>query len=224
MPQSSAHCPSKTPLRSARNHVSIDPARDRVDLAAERRDPPRVDHVPLGRRHVQLDRPSLRDAEAVDRDDAVRVAVLPRELRAGHLDLEVLLAGARRRDVLDPGELDEDEGGDDHEQEDGERRPGELERARPVDLRAVRVARPVAAPVADDEGDQEPFDEQEDPEADERDEPEALRDPLGVRRLGRHRREAAVARTRGCGRCEQRDERAGRDDGLGVEPHAAGIL
>ena len=107
----------------------VDGAGDRVDLAAERGDPPRVDHVPVGRRHAQLDRASLGDAEPVDRDHAVRVAVLPHELRALDVDDEVLLPAGRGGHVLDPGELHEDERRDPDEKQ-RRARPSRRARAR----------------------------------------------------------------------------------------------
>jgi hypothetical protein len=63
---------------------------DRVHLSAQCRDPPRVDDVPVGRGDVKLDRPPLGRTHPVDRHDAVRIAELPRELRADHVDDEVL--------------------------------------------------------------------------------------------------------------------------------------
>ena len=90
---------------SASNHVSFVRPGDRVDLAAERGDPPGVDDVRVGRAHDELHRDAGRRAHLVDRDDAVRVLVLPVELAAGHLDLELLLSGRRVGDVLDPREL-----------------------------------------------------------------------------------------------------------------------
>ncbi len=163
-------------------------------------------------------------AEPVDRDDAVRVAVLPRELRADHLDDEVLLAARGGGDVLDAGQLREDECGDREQDHDGRDRPRELEPVGAVDLRPVGVARPASPPVADDEHDQQHLDEQEDREDEGGDEPAALADALGVRRLGRDGREAAVARE--CPRSvgEQRDERAGDGGGVPPEAHGAGIL
>ena len=131
----------------------VDPARDCVDLPAERRDPPRVDDVPVRRRDVELDRAPLRRAQPVDRDDAVRVAELPRELRADDVDDEVLAPRARGRDVLDPGQLREDEGSDREQDQHRADRPRQLEAVRPVDLRSVGVPRPVSAAVADHERD-----------------------------------------------------------------------
>ena len=224
MPQSSAHCPRNTPERFALEPRRVHRAGDRVDLAAERRDPPGVHDVPVGRGHLELDGPPLGRAEPVDRDDAVRVAELPRELRAGHLDDEVLLAAGRGGDVLDARQLREDERGDREEDHDGRDRPRELEPVGAVDLRPVRVARPVSPPVADDEHDEQHLDEQEDREDEGRDEPPALADALRVRRLGRDRREAAVARE--CRRSvgEQRDGRAGDGGDVPPEAHGAGIL
>ena len=210
------------PLR--REPGGVDPAGDRVDLAAEGRDPPGVDDVPVRRRDLQFHGAPLGRSQPVDRDDPVRIAVLPGELRAGHLDNEILVARGRGRDVLDLRELREHERRDreqDHHRPD---RPGELEAVRAVDLGAVGITRPVAAAIAHDEQDKQHLDEQEDPEDERRDEPPALADAVGVRGLRRDRREAAVTRERrGCAR-EQHDERADDGDDVPPEAHGAGIL
>ena len=98
----------------------VRPTGDRVDLPAERGDPPGVDDVSVGRAHDEPNRHAGRRAHVVDRDGAVRILVLPVELAAGHLDLELLLAGGRVGDVLDPRQLDEDERPDDEEHDDRE--------------------------------------------------------------------------------------------------------
>ena len=195
-----------------------------VELSAELRDPPRVDDVPVRRSDEELDGPALRRSHPVHRDDAVRVPVLPRELRADDLDDEVLLAAGRGRHVLDDRQLDEHEGSDRAQDEHRSDRPGQLQPVRPVDLRPVGIAGATPSPVPDDEEDQQALDEHEDREGKGRDEPVALADRLGVRRLGCHRREAAVPAE--CDRRigDERDERA--EDGDGVPPgrHGAGIL
>ena len=56
-------------------------------------------------------------------------------------------------------------------------------------LRAVLEPRTAAAAVLPDERDEQSLDEHEDREDEDRDEKPAVTDPLGVRRLGRHRRE-----------------------------------
>ena len=86
---------------------------------------------------MELDGPALRRSHSVHRDDAVRVPVLPRELRADDLDDEVLLAAGRGGHVLDDRQLDEDEGPDRAQDEHRSDRPGELEAVRAVDLGAV---------------------------------------------------------------------------------------
>ena len=48
-----------------------------VELASESRDPPRVDHLEVRRRHLQSRRLPDGCAQAVDGDDAVRVGVVP---------------------------------------------------------------------------------------------------------------------------------------------------
>ena len=186
----------------------VELAWDRVDLPSERRDPPGVDDVPVGRRHVELDGASLGRVHAVDRDGAVRIPELPRVLGARDLDDEVLPTGGRRRDVLDPRELREHEGRD-REQDDHRRhRPRQLETGRSVDLRPVGVAGAPPASIAEHEQQQRHFDEQEDGQAEGGDEPEARRDALGVRRLGRDGSESPVARDRRPGpRAAQRARR-----------------
>jgi hypothetical protein len=193
----------------------VDPARDRVDLPGERRNPPRVDHVPVRRGHEELHGATLRRAEPVEGIDAVRIAELPRELRARHVDDEVRRARGRGRDVLDLRELREHERGDHEEDHDGPERPGELEPRRAVDLRAVRMARAPAAAVADHERDQEAFDEDEDREAEDRDEEIALVDPLGVGRFGRDGGESAVPREGRGGEHGRRDHGADQDEWAG---------
>ena len=116
-------------------------ARDRVDLAAERGDPPRVDDVRVRGGHLEAHGHAGRRAHLVDRDDAVRILVLPVELPAGHLDLELLLTRRSFRDVLDSRQLDEHEGRDEEEHDDRAGRPRELELRRAVGLRAVLEAR-----------------------------------------------------------------------------------
>ena len=164
-------------------------ARDCVDLAAERGDPPRVDDIRVRGGHLEAHGHAGRRAHLVDRDDAVRILVLPVELPAGHLDLELLLTRRGFRDVLDSRQLDEHERRDEEEHDDRAGRPRELELRRAVGLRAVLEAWAILPPVLDDERDQEPFDENEDREHEDRDEEPAVANPLGVRRLGRHRRE-----------------------------------
>ena len=80
----------------------VRPAGDRVDLAAERGIHQEWMTSASGAT-TEPDGRARRRAQVVDRDDAVRILVLPVELAAGHLDLELLLAGGRVRDVLDPG-------------------------------------------------------------------------------------------------------------------------
>jgi hypothetical protein len=93
-----------------------------------------------------------------------------------------------------------------------------------VDLRPVLVARPAPAAVSNDEDDQQHLDEQEDREHEGGDEPPALADAVGVRRLGRDGREAAVARERSRSVGEHRDERAGDGEDVPPEAHGEGIL
>ncbi len=164
---------------------------------------------------MELDRAPFRGAHPVEGDDAVRVAELPRELRPGHVDDEVRGARGGGGDVLDPGELREDEGCDHEQDHDRPERPRELEARRAVDLRAVRVARPIPAPVADDERDQQALDEHEDREAEDRDEQVALMDPVRVRGLRWDGSEAAVPREGRRGEQSRRDRGAGEGEEAG---------
>ena len=72
-------------------------------------------------------------------------------------------------------------------------------------LRALE-ARSLLAAVADDEGDQEALDENEDPDDEDRDEEEAVADSLGVRRLGRHWRESVAGHRRRRQHCREQRE------------------
>ena len=117
----------------------------------------------------------------VDRDRAVRVLVLPVELAPRDRDVDLLLSRGRLRDVLDPGELDEDERSDEEQHDDRPRGPGQLDLRRAVDVRAVLEARALAAAVAEDEDEEQRLDEHEDPEREGRDEEVAVADPVCIR-------------------------------------------
>src|SRR5436305_695685 len=126
-------------------------ARDGVELAAERGNPPAV--VDVLRVDVDLHDLTGGRVQLVDRDRAVRVRELPVELVRVDADVQRSTRGRPRRDVLDPRELVEDERDDAREDHDRDRCPDQLEPRGAVDLRAFRVARPPAAPVADAEDD-----------------------------------------------------------------------
>src|SRR5689334_25235111 len=109
-------------------------ARDRVELATERRHPPAV--VDVVRDDPQAHRLVVRQPQVIDRDGAVRVRELPVVLVAVDPD-DLPRRSARRRagGGADVGDLPEDEAGDDREDHDGPRGPGELEVRVPADLR-----------------------------------------------------------------------------------------
>ena len=71
-------------------------ARDRVELAAERGDPPRVDHVEVRRGDLEPDGPADGRAQLVDRDHAVRVREVPVEAVALHLHVDAGRPGRSR--------------------------------------------------------------------------------------------------------------------------------
>ena len=127
-PHSSAHCPGVGPLVVGLEPRLVRGPGNRVDLPAERRDPPGVDHVRVGRGDLEADRHPDGRLHRVDGDDAVGILVLPVELAAGHLDLELLLARGRVGHVLDAWQLDEDERGD-QEEHDHRARPSTQARA-----------------------------------------------------------------------------------------------
>src|SRR5919108_4409005 len=111
---------------------------------------------------VDLDHPSDRDVELVDRDRTVRIGELPIELVRVDPDLERATLGLRLGHVLDPRQLVEDEGSYGGEDQDGDAGPDQLELRRAVDLWPLFAARPVAAAVLVDEPDERALDEHED--------------------------------------------------------------
>jgi hypothetical protein len=163
-----------------------------------------MDDVLRRRRHLQADRNTRRCAQPVDRDDAVRILVLPVKLPTRDAHFEWLFtARTRGGNVGNSGQLVEDEASDQEEDDDRSHRPHELDTRRAMDLRPVVEALPPLPPVAPDESDKENLDEDEDRDDEDRDEDPGVVDPLGVGRLRRHRREPAVARNRrryGCQR------------------------
>ena len=165
---------------------------DRVDLAAEGRDPPAVRDV--GRDDVEADDLVDRHDQAVDRDRAARVVELPVELMRLDLHADLARARARRRHVLDPRELVEDERGDRGEDQHRADRPGQLQVRVPADLRPLDLPSAAAASEADDEDDEHDLDQHEDERGEAEDEPVGIVDAVRVRRPGRDRRDPAVRR------------------------------
>ena len=195
----------------------VDPARDRLDLAAERRDPPAVDHV--GRHDLEVDDGARRHVQRLDRPRAVRVVELPVVLVALDGDVDRVGRGRRGADVR---ELVEDEAGDDREDHDREHRPDQLEPRVPVHLRALDRARAAAAPVLDDEDDEQRLDEDEDGRREAEDEPVGVLDVGCVRRGRRDRAEAAVS---GCSdACRRERDQHGENEGRQLAAHPPGIL
>src|SRR5215211_2928213 len=197
-------------LRGAEGRV-VGLARDRVELAAERRNPPAVSDVAAD--DPQADGAVVRHAQVVDRDRPVRVDELPVELvrvHGGLLPRLRLLVG-QARGGADVAHLPEDEARDDREDHDRARRPGELEVRVAAHLGPLDLPRPAAAAVADDEQQQQPGDEHEDPGRHGEDQPIDIADVRRVRRGRRRRSEASVPGK--CGRCRhQREQRSAAED------------
>ena len=160
----------------------IRPSRDRVVLAAEVGDPPRVDDVVVVALDPLVHHLVGRRDHAVDRDRAVRIAEEPVELMALDRD-RGLVGGCRLRCVRDPGQLVEDETTDHGEDHDRDDRPDDLEARRAVDLRPFDRPCALAAAVLDDEGDERAFDDHEDHAGEDRDDDEGVVDAMRVRRV-----------------------------------------
>ena len=175
-------------LRRPESQV-VGPSRNRVDLAAERGDPPAV--VDVVRDDRQAHRLVERQAQVVDRDRAVGVDELPVVLVRVDRDLHLGAARSRRAEV---GDLPEDEPGDHCEQDDRAGGPGELEVRVAAHLRAFDLARAASAAVPHEEDDQGHDYEQEDRAGHGEDEPVDVADVARARRRGVGRREPAVAR------------------------------
>ena len=208
IPQSSAHCPLKTPARCALNQVWLTRARDRVDLAAELGDPPGVDHVPVRRRHVELHVRADRGAHAGRRrsprsdtrtasrtgSPSTRTSSRPPAAVAG--GTSAIPAACRRRRPRSrrrsaPG------------------RPSTRSRAGCCRAPAGRPPFEDAAPaVLEDEPEQRAFDEHEDDPGEDGDVVVGVVDALGVRRRRLGGCETAVAGHRR--RHENERERAER--------------
>ena len=195
-------------------------ARDRLDLAAERRDPPAVDHV---RRHdLEIDHGAGRDVQRPDRAGLVRrvrVVELPVELVALDRDVDRVGRGGRGGDA---GQLVEDEARDDGEDHDRECGPDQLEPRVPVNLRSLDLAAAAAAPVLPDEDDEQRLDEDEDGRREAEDEEVGVSDVRRVRGGGRDRSEAAVP---GCSDASRRKrEQHGENEGRQPAAQPEGIL
>src|SRR5581483_1247345 len=197
----------------------VRPAGDRVDLPAEGGDPPAVCDV--GRDDVEPHDLVHRDDELVDRDAAARVVELPVELVRLDPDAELLRAGGCRRNVLDPGQLVEDERGDRGQDQHRPGRPRELEVRVAADLRPLDVAPASAVAETDDEDDERYLDEDEDERREPEDQPVGVGDPVCVRRPRRGRLEAAAG---GCRRArdDERDPEGGEQDGASRDGTAHG--
>ncbi len=159
----------------------VDHARNGVELAPERRDPPRVDDLEVGCRDLEPHVLVHRGAQAIDRDDPVGVLEVPVVPIALHLDVDPAARRARRGHVLDVGQLQEDEAADRHEDQHRRDGPRELEVRVAVHLGAVLAACPPAA-IANDEEEQRSLNEQEDRAREDRHPVVRLVDRLGVRR------------------------------------------
>ncbi len=193
-------------------------ARDRVDLPAQRGDPPAVDHVVLGRGHLDAYRAVDRRAHRVDRDHAVRVRDLPVELLALDVHPQLRAGGSGCGNVLDARELVEGEDRDRDQDQDGYRRPGKLQIQVAADLRALGVPRPAPPSVLDDEEHEGDFDDEEDEDGEAHDEPVDRLDPGAVRRVRSRGSEASVVAERDARQRESGDEQTGEDE----EPGAHG--
>src|SRR5512133_1552435 len=147
-----AAAPSVDPHLISLEPRVILPARDRVELAAEGRDPPAVNDVV----RVDVDADDAMDGNVhlVDRDRARRIGELPVELVRVDPDHERAALCLRLGDVLDPRQLVEDEARDRREDQHRDRRPDQLEARRAMDLRAFGIAPAPAAAVTDDEPDE----------------------------------------------------------------------
>ncbi len=182
-------------------------ARDRVHLAAERGDPPRV-HDVLGL-DVERDRHPDRHVHVVVGEDAVLALLLlieeaPRVLLADHRDVHRRAALGRgrlvgggveraggdgvavgvdlgRRRVLDVVEQDEGEHGQEDQDRRGADRPADLELRVAVDLRRHAA---LAGAELDHRVDQQALDADEDHEPDQRDQDVERPDGVRVRRAG----------------------------------------
>ena len=212
--------------RDVRSHRRLEPrvvgrARDRVVLAAEVGDPPRVVDVVVVALDVLVHDLVGRRDHPVDRDGAVRIAEQPVELVTFDGDRR-LVGGRGLRRVGDARQLVEDERADHGEDHDRDHGPDDLEPRRAVDLRSLGRARPLAAAVLDDERDQRPLDEQEDDAGEDRDEDERVVDAVRVRRMGLAGQETGVACV-GDGRRRERDDGCG-ECGKRGPAHAAGIV
>src|SRR5262245_47417475 len=194
--------------------VSV-PAGNGVELAAELRNPPAV--IDVLRVDLDADDAVHRDVHLVDRDCAGRIRELPVELVRVDSDLERPALRLGRGNVLDPGQLVEDEAGDRREYQDRDRRPDQLEARGAVDLWAFGRAGAAAPAVADDEPDEGPFDEDEDRGGEHRDPLEGAVDAGRVGRVRRLRREPAVARMSD-GDERQRGAESKHED-KGLAPH-----
>src|SRR3954469_1096052 len=194
----------------------VRPAGDRLDLAAECRDPPAVDHV--RRDDLEVDDRAGGDVERPDRARAVRIVVLPVVLVAFDRDVDRVGRGRRGVDVR---QLVEDEAGNDREDHDREDRPDQLETGVPVDLRPLDRARASAAPVLPDEDHEQRLDEQEDRCGEAEDEVVRVPDVNRVRRGRVYGCESAVPSCSNAGRRER--EQYGEDERRQLTAHARAL-